>query len=266
MKSWISEVSQLTQAREDHIIVTLVNIKGSAPQIVSSKMLVTSSGLHSGTVGGGKIENHCIEYAKKQIKDKNPSCLETWNLQTDIGMTCGGEVSLFFDCNYFSNWTVAIFGAGHISQELTRVLSTWSCSLKVIDNRQNWLDMLPEGNNIEKIYNKNMSEEVQKLPSSTYLICMTQGHGTDIPVLTEALNNHELFDFYGVIGSSLKSSKIKNELKLAGISDLAIEKLRCPLGLEIGNNTPPEISISIAAQLLTVRKKITESNQNKDTK
>jgi len=80
VSEWIQEVSKLTNNRTDHIIVTLTDIKGSAPQVVSSKMIVTKEGLQSGTVGGGKIENHCIEFAQNLIKGGKTSTHQTWNL------------------------------------------------------------------------------------------------------------------------------------------------------------------------------------------
>jgi xanthine dehydrogenase accessory factor len=56
-----------------------------------------------------------------------------------------------------------------------------------------------------------------------------------------------------VIGSDIKGMKIRKELQARGVSDLAIERLRCPVGMPFGDNTPPEISISIAAQLISLR-------------
>ena len=238
---------------KDTIIVTLVDIKGSAPQVVGAKMKVSPEGLVSGTVGGGKIENHCIEFAKKMIEGKLDSQLQTWNLQTDIGMSCGGQVSMFFETQYASNWNIAIFGAGHVSQELTRVMSTWEANVKVYDTRSEWVERLPKSSNIQAVCSENLASEVKALPQGTYLVSMTQGHATDVPVLIEAMKRHEDFEFLGVIGSRIKGDKIRNELRDAGVDDLAIERLRCPVGLKIGNNTPPEISISIAAQLLEAR-------------
>lgn len=254
MSGWIHHTAKLTDERCDHVIVTLVGIRGSAPQVVGSKMIVTENGLEQGTVGGGKIEAHAIRYAQEIIADKKASELNTWNLQTDIGMSCGGEVSLFFDSNFFSDWTVAIFGAGHVSQELCRVMSTWSCQLRVFDTREEWLERLPSSANIQKKWCEKMSEEVIGLPPQTYLISMTQGHASDVPILEQALKDYKKFAFLGVIGSALKGKKIKKELSELGVASEAIERLQCPLGLPIGNNTPPEISISIAAQILSLRK------------
>jgi xanthine dehydrogenase accessory factor len=255
MKPFFEELSQISVSRRDHVVVNLTAIKGSAPQIVGSKMIVSQSGLQWGTVGGGKIEAHCIRYAQDLLNAKSSAQSQTWNLQTDIGMSCGGEVTIFFDPTYFSGWTVAIFGAGHVAQELCRVMQTWSCQVKVYDTRSEWIEKLPNASNIEKKCVDNMALEVKDLPKGCFLLSMTQGHSSDVPVLFEALKNRNDLSFVGVIGSTVKSVKIKNELKALGIDSGTLDKLVCPIGLDFGNNTPPEISISIAAQLISLRPK-----------
>jgi len=252
---WIQEISQLTQKRQDHVIVTLTQVKGSAPQIVGSKMIVSHQGLVWGTVGGGKLEAHCLSHAHTLLMDSRSSAAKTLNLQRDLNMTCGGEVSLFFDCNYFADWTVAVFGAGHVSQELCRVMSTWSCHIKVFDTRKEWLAKLPSSENIDASLCSDLSAEVDKLPKDTFLICMTQGHATDLPILIRALKISDRFAFVGAIGSEQKARRLRQELHNSDLSDDQIKQLHCPLGLAIGNNTPPEISISIAAQILATKRK-----------
>ena len=44
-----------------------------------------------------------------------------WNLQRDIGMTCGGLVKLFFEVYNRNDWHVVVFGAGHVAQALVKV-------------------------------------------------------------------------------------------------------------------------------------------------
>ena len=262
MLSLTNSLLELTEARLDHVAVTLAQIRGSAPQVVGAKMLVTSTGRHSGTVGGGKIEAHCIRFAQELLKQKSNTELHTWNLQKDIGMSCGGEVTMLFEPNFFSQWTIAIFGAGHVAQELCRVMQTWSCVVRVFDNRQEWLERLPTSFNIITKHSETIANEVATLPKGSFLLSMTQGHAFDVPVLKEALKNHDHFAFLGVIGSDIKGNKIRKELREAGISEQAIERLQCPVGLPIGDNTPPEISISIAAQLISLRPKF-ESHEEK---
>ncbi len=250
------QILKLHQLQASYVLVTLVNIVGSAPQVIGAKMLVTQEGLFWGTVGGGKIEAHSIQHGQKLLSSQSLSEIQTWNLQKQIGMSCGGEVSLFFDVQIQNPWVINIFGAGHISQELCRVLSKLSCQLNIYDTRPEWLSKLPVGSNIKTNLYDDLASAVPLLAENSFALCMTQGHGTDFPILLQVFKNSKHFKFIGVIGSDIKSKKIKTELNEAKIPDHEIERLHCPLGLPIGNNTPAEIAISIAAQLLAVRDQV----------
>lgn len=256
MTNWLEQLNEVARTHTDHVIVTLVNVLGSAPQEVGAKILVTKEGLRYGTVGGGKIEAFCIKHAIELLQSKSAPEMGTYNLQTQIGMTCGGEVSVFFDTQFFSTWSVAVFGAGHVSQELCRVMQTWSCQVQVFDTRKEWIEKLPDSYNIKKVLTENMSHHVGALPDETYLMSLTQGHTADVPVLETALKQHQRFAFLGVIGSKMKGEKIKNELRQRGVSEEALNRLHCPIGLDFGDNTPPEIAISIAAQLLSYKSQL----------
>ena len=99
--------------------VTLCSIRGSAPQIAGAKAIVTANGIEAGTIGGGKIEAVAIDYSQTLLRLGKSSCeLVTWNLQKDIGMTCGGEVTLLFETIARTTWPIVVFGAGHVAQAL----------------------------------------------------------------------------------------------------------------------------------------------------
>jgi xanthine dehydrogenase accessory factor len=138
---------ELKKSRTPMVVVTMTDERGSAPQNVGARMIVGREKILFGTVGGGKIEKRCIEECQKILdnpKEFTPKSYK-WNLQKDIGMSCGGEVTMFFELFHPEEvWKVVIFGAGHVSQELTRLLLKLDCELAVIDPRPDWLQLLPE--------------------------------------------------------------------------------------------------------------------------
>ena len=243
--------------RKPMVVVTLTHFRGDAPQEVGARMIVGQEGILFGTVGGGKIERRCIEQSQQFLSEESAVTSQsfTWNLQRDIGMTCGGEVTLFFEVQRTQEeWQIAIFGAGHISQELTRVLLRLDCQLTVVDSRAEWLDKLPESPRLKKIQTDDMAQVVASLPAHTFIASMTMGHSTDMPVLFQALHDHH-FPYLGVIGSPTKRLKLESELKEKGLSGARVKDFFCPMGEAIGNSTPAEIAISIVAQMLKVRAK-----------
>ncbi len=246
-------VQKLLDRSESFVTVTLIDIRGSAPQIVGAKGIVTGNGIEGGTVGGGKIEAAAIEHAQRLLSDgRQHAELVTWNLQTDIGMTCGGEVKLFFDVYATAAWPIVVFGAGHIAQALVRLLLQLDCQVTCIYTRAEWLAKLPEHNKLEKICVDTPRELVASQPENAYFVLMSKGHATDLPVLAEILTHREA-PYVGVIGSPQKASVLRRDLKTHGLSPEKIQSFHCPMGLPIGNNTPAEIAISIAAQLLQQR-------------
>ena len=253
------KISELQQKAIAHAVATLVEVKGSAPQEVGAKIIVVKDGLDWGTIGGGKIEAHCIEHARQLLAKQLSSELKTWNLQKDIGMSCGGEVSVFFDIFTPAQWKIAIFGAGHISQELCRVLSGWQCQVTVFDSRKEWISKTIAAPNIKTVLLNSPDEGVTLLEETSFVLSMTKGHDCDFPVLRKILESHKNFPYLGVIGSNVKASKLKNELKALGAPKSFLNSIRCPVGIPIGKNTPSEIVISICAELIAARDKKTIS-------
>ena len=78
------------------MVITIVNFKGSIPQEIGARIIVDSYGLQFGTIGGGKVEAKAIELARQLLDTEDKYFFAEWNLQKDVGMTCGGVVGLFF--------------------------------------------------------------------------------------------------------------------------------------------------------------------------
>ncbi len=242
--------AELARLGKPFVAVTLLEATGSTPADAGAKILVTEDGLDAGTVGGGRIEAKAITIAKQMLIDKSDCQLVDWSLRTDVGMTCGGRVKLFFEPTCVSTWPIVVFGAGHIAQALAQLLAKLPCQAKFIDPRSEWLDRLPEG--VDRIQVDDPSKEVDNLPSDAFVLCMTKGHKHDLPVLVKLLQSPNKWPYVGVIGSKSKKAVLTKELLEAGITEKRLD-FHCPIGLPIGSNHPMEIAVSISAQLLACR-------------
>ncbi|MDP7622224.1 MAG: XdhC family protein, partial [SAR324 cluster bacterium] len=141
------QIQALLEEGTSFVCVTLVDIKGSTPRAQGGRMLVTASGLHYGTVGGGLVEAKALEYARVLLGETNPAeqtKFVEWNLNRDLGMSCGGSVKLFFERFHANPWEIIVFGAGHVAQALIPLLLTLECKLTCLDTRNEWLSNLPE--------------------------------------------------------------------------------------------------------------------------
>ena len=247
-------MSALLQSETPFVSVTLIDIRGSAPQIIGAKAIVTAGSLEAGTVGGGKIEAAVIRYAQQLLSEKIGTSCEfvTWNLQNDIGMTCGGEVKLFFEVHGTRGWEIAVFGAGHVAQSLIPFLIQINCRVTCIDSRPEWLAKLPAHPKLRMRCVESLREAVAEQPANTFFCLVSQGHATDLPVLAEILTTRDA-PYVGVIGSPQKASVLRRDLQQQGISQEKINSFFCPMGMPLGNNTPAEISISVIVQLIQRR-------------
>lgn len=251
MTPW-PDIARLLETGTDVVVVTVAAARGSVPGEAGSKMLVTRDGLQRGTVGGGRIEARALDVAAELLDSSEETTrLVCWNLQRDIGMTCGGEMTLLFErVAAKPPWHLVIFGAGHIVQALVPVLLPLSCRIEVIDTRADWLSRLPAGKNLATHHVAAFEEGVGLVTVRSFVLSITKGHATDVPVLREVLSRHPGIPFLGAIGSASKRAALLRDLREAGVGEPLLEKITCPLGLPIGGNDPHEIAISIAAQLL----------------
>jgi len=249
MSPFLRQLEQSSRDQRNYVVITVVACRGSVPTVAGAKLAVSGQDLLAGTVGGGKIEASAIAHASTVTRTD----LVTWNLQKDVGMTCGGEMTLYFERFGGPVWEIAIFGAGHVAQALVRVLLPLDCRIRLRDTRENWIADLPEAPNLDAKATDDLAAEVEQLAAGTFVLCMTKGHSTDLPILAEALRLGR-FPYLGVIGSKSKSSTLRKELREQ--HGLADAEFRCPMGLPIGDNTPAEIAISMAAELLQQRDRI----------
>ena len=258
MEKHLNQMQKLLEAGTPFVCTTLVEAKGSTPRAQGGRMLVTESGLFSGTVGGGLVEAKALDFALNflaETKIHEQTKFVQWNLNRDAGMSCGGSVKLFFERFHTNNWEIVVYGAGHVAQALIPLLLTLESQLICIDTRQEWLDKLPESPKLKKLFVKSLPETVENISEKAFVLIMTQGHRSDFYVAQKFLE-YSKQPFLGVIGSRAKAATLKRELKKDGLKKVDTDRLVCPLGFSLGGNHPQEIAVSITAQLLYERDKL----------
>ncbi|MAF49610.1 MAG: XdhC family protein [Rhodospirillales bacterium] len=252
-----SEMEKLNFANTPFCIVTIVDGAGSIPQIVGAKAIFTSGGLHFGTVGGGRLEVKCQEKVSELLAADHTvkNAFARWNIQKDVNMTCGGEVALYFEIyRPEDNWNIVIFGAGHVSQKLCRFLIELDCRVICVDTRKEWLDKLPISDRLETYRVDDFTAGVDRIAPTDTVILMTMGHASDMPVLKKIQSTGLSVPFLGMIGSESKARIVRKELREDKVPDAFIDSIICPIGdPELGDNTPPEIAVSVVSQLLRMR-------------
>lgn len=145
---------------------------------------------------------------------------------------------------------VYLFGGGHVGQALVPVLASVDFRVTVYDNRKELVNgnFFPQA---EEVIYGNYKQISVTLTEDDYVVIMTPGHQGDFDVLKQVLR-HKL-RYVGCIGSRHKIARAQELLRQAGISEEVIASVHAPIGLPILAQTPAEIAISIAAEMIRCR-------------
>jgi len=148
---------------------------------------------------------------------------------------------------------VYIFGGGHVAQELVPVLSHVGFRCVVMDDREEFTkkELFPGAEEVICGDLQNIGE-FMTIGNEDYVCVMTRGHAYDTVVQAQVLKCRPTY--CGVIGSALKAAGVRRTLKEEyGLSDEELDLVTTPIGLNIKGETPAEIAISIAAQMILHR-------------
>ena len=148
---------------------------------------------------------------------------------------------------------LTVFGAGHIAEPLVKICSLMDFTITVVDDREDFLnyDKFPTADQLLLLdYNDYFAGA--KIRENDYLVIITRGHQYDYQVLKNVINSEA--SYIGMIGSSGKIKTVYGQLQDDGISEDRLAAVHAPIGLEIGSETPAEIAVAIAAELVAIRR------------
>lgn len=147
---------------------------------------------------------------------------------------------------------VYLFGGGHLAQELVPVLTHLDFCCIVLDDREEYVDkaLFPDAEQTMLVDFTQM-DDVLSIHKNDYLVIVTRGHRCDADAEAFALRTDA--SYIGVVGSRRKTKYVRDKLEAQGFTKEQLDSVYAPIGIEIGSETPAEIAISIAAQLIQIR-------------
>ncbi|MFA6675551.1 MAG: XdhC/CoxI family protein [Bacilli bacterium] len=254
------KINEYRKLGKDLVLVTVTEKEGMGPADVGKKMLVTDDNQAFGTVGGGAIEFYAREKCKEVIRNRQ-SFSEKYLLsgrdvyvdsnEVVLPMACGGKATLFYEFVGPKQY-VYIFGAGHCGAALARVLKPLGFHVTIIDDRQVVIDALDNAAD-QKICQGFVEYINEKgLPDHRYIVVATPSHTNDYHVLNAILEKNIKPDYFGMLCSKSKIGEYMNIAYKKFGKNLELEKFYSPIGLDIGGNSPEEIAISIAGEILSI--------------
>ncbi len=144
---------------------------------------------------------------------------------------------------------VVVFGGGHVSQKMVPLLSFIDYRVWVLEDREEFAKkaLFPTAERVLHIPFDKAEAELG-ITSRDHVIVLTRGHQSDFKILRWIL--HTKADYIGCIGSKTKVKLTREKLLSEGFTQAELNRLHSPIGLQIGAETPAEIAISVAAELI----------------
>jgi xanthine dehydrogenase accessory factor len=218
-------------------------------------MVVYPDGSIAGTIGGGAMEAAIIREAMDAIA-QGTSRMAHYELRDpesgDLGV-CGGEADVYIDV-VASRPTLLVVGAGHVAVPVAEIGHMVGFRVVVLDDRA---EMASEERfpTAEKRIVGDIAEKLGALSitPNTYVVIITRGHAYDEAALRVVVGSSAAY--VGMIGSRRKVRTTFDRLIEDGISKDLVQRVRAPIGINIGAQTPAEIAVSILAEIVLVRRK-----------
>lgn len=257
---WLRALTHLRQEGRSGVLITLTAVRGHAPREAGAKMVVSVDQSWD-SIGGGNLEASATARARELLaagttQPERVDLVLNERATTPYGrQCCGGEVSMLLE-PLPARPVVAVFGLGHVGQELGRILSRLPLVVHLVDSRAEQVAQtsalgLGEAMADVRVTRAPAPETVlAELPAHAHVLVMTHDHAEDLVLCEAALRRGDLGSV-GVIGSAAKWQRFRKRLREAGHSDAAIATITSPIGLpDLAAKQPAVIAISVAAELL----------------
>ena len=241
------EVMGSVEQRKSLVLATVVDKHGEGPIPLAGRLMVDATGLKRGTVGGGALEERVIRTAHEILEEKQHKLLR-YDLSgghdrpgfESVPMICGGQVTIFYE--YISPLPqLLIFGSGNVGGALLDKMQGAGFDLTVCDR------VSPVNINHAR-YISDVAEGVRQVLADSFVVISTGSHEVDYTILKQIVEADRTPYYLGMLASKKKLASMLKKLKSETGKEL--KQIYSPIGLNIGGDTPDEIAISIAAQLI----------------
>ena len=254
--SFHEEVARTLREGRRLTIATIIATAGSTPRKEGARMAVVEGGGQLDSIGGGALEALVVEDAKELLLRGGSLIKEYYLKEGDepgcTGMICGGRVQVHLQVELPPE-RLLIFGAGHVGASLAALAPPLGFAVTILDDRVEFLEAgrFPAGVTLKRL-GPDFSGDLPPVDSSTYIAVVTRCHRTDLSALRRVLDSPAAY--IGVIGSRRKIRVVLERLRREGVAETRLAGLHAPIGISIGACTPAEIAVSIAGEMIQLRR------------
>lgn len=253
-ESWHAALHRLQRDGIPHVLATQVTSAGSTPREPGARMVITDDAIFD-TLGGGTFEWQTIAAARACLTEQRYGLsLEAFSLGGRSGQCCGGFVNILLEAFSGASAHVAIFGAGHVGQQIVKLSAPLPWQLHWYDSRSNaFAEQYQQQPRLNCYSPQDAQQSVATLPADTHALVLTHSHDEDYALITALIERDDVATI-GLIGSDSKWASFEGRLKRGGYSADQIARVRSPIGrihaAKLNNKTPYAIALTVVAELL----------------
>ncbi len=245
----------LAERRAPFAVATVVDAEGSVPGKVGATMVVTSQGRVHGTIGGAGLEEKVKALCETAL-ETGESGLHTFDLAKwkpeGLDSVCGGTVHIAIQVHRPLPHLL-LFGGGHCGLALAQLAQTMDWDVTVVDGRAEFADpdRFPDATDVHAEDPADFARDAD-LSDYTHAYLLGHSHDLDAHTLKELLPR---FDGHvGAIGSDAKWTDFRKRLIDWGVAEDRVDAVECPIGLDVGAESPEEIAVAVAASIVQTLK------------
>lgn len=225
-------------------VVVATNIGGAG--VPGERLLLEEGGEVRGTLGDASLDECAAELARALLV-RGGVALETL-------ATAAGETTLFMEAHRAPE-RLLVVGAGHIALPLAQLGVELGFRVMVLDDRAEFAtqERFSPEITVRRADFERDPFAGERIDGRTYVALVTRGHRWDFDCLRRLLALPQQPRYIGMIGSRRRVRAAFHALLAAGVPRAQLAAVHAPIGLDIGAESPAEIAVSIAAELIAIR-------------
>jgi xanthine dehydrogenase accessory factor len=212
------------------------------PPEAGAKLLVLDDGRRAGGLGAAALDEAAAEAARGAFAT---GASRTLRLGPAPGVRC-------FLAMHVPAPTLLVVGAGHVAMPLVTLARTLGFRTVVVDGRPRLAtrERFPDADEVVVGIPSEASRRVPLLTSSA-VVLVAHDYKYDVPVLRHVLTTPA--GYVGMLGSRRRGDAILKLLRDEGVDEVALARIRVPIGLDLGARSTAEIALAILAEAVAAR-------------
>lgn len=228
-------------------VVGLTVLESSSGGPPAGERMCVWADRHAGTLGDANLDDAVIRMARNALADGARA--GSAEVRAD-----GARVTLYLE-PHAAPPELVVVGAGHVARPLCQVGALLGFRVTVLDDRPEFAtrERFPDAAEVRRADFADPFRGIRITPR-TFLVLVTRGHKYDFEALRGILLGPALPAYVGMIGSRRRTRAALEALAAEGIAADRLRTVHAPIGLDVGAETPEEIAVSIAAELVMIRR------------